>query len=185
MLVTNFQIHKDLPFGEYQKLPGNSFSSIKHDGREFETTSKMILGTQVHQYLLEPHKFTGDIRIVKPMATALIRCLGALWQYLDYEISVTCNFEHEGFVFPYRGRIDAGIRRKIIIDFKIGENVRKSMEHFDYPTQLSGYAIAYEAPLALIIAMNPKKLQLPPDIIPVHISDEFWKNQILLKGEVV
>ena len=183
MTAADIKIYQDIPFDEYLKLPGYSYSGIKHDGKEFAPSRKMIIGTMVHQYLNEPHRFNGDIRIVKPIATAIIKTLGPLYKHLQYETSICCNFCHHGIIMKYRGRIDAGIRNRIVIDFKIGKDVESSKAFFGYDDQLSGYATAYNAPLALIVACNPEAREPVATVIPVTISHKFWEAQVLLKGE--
>jgi hypothetical protein len=179
MTATNIITHENMPFEDYLALPGNSFSGLKHS-QPFEPTPKMRLGTACHNYLMTPQSFVGNLHIVKPLAMALRDVLGSIWHYLKFEVSTTADFEHEGFKMPYKGRIDAGIRNKIVIDFKVGENIKKSMDLFKYPEQLTGYSVAFNADAAFIIAISPKGGK--PDIIPVEFNHGWWEEQVLMKG---
>jgi hypothetical protein len=185
MTVTSLILHDNLSFADYTKLPGHSYSSIKADGREINPTPKMITGTMIHQYLLEPAKFTGDIKVVKPIATAIIKTLGPLYKHLRYEMSVSCSMAYNGFKMAYRGRVDAGIPKRIVIDFKFGEDIEKSKGFFGYDDQVSGYAMALEASVALLIGGNPYKRVPDIKVICVDIRSAFWEQQILLRGEAV
>lgn len=184
MTASNLIIHRDLTFEQYLQMPGNSFSGLKANGKVFTPTIKMRLGTQVHQYLTDETAFTGDVRIIKPLAMALKSAIGSLWEHLQHRICVTCDFEHENFVMPYKGEIDSGIVGRIVLDYKIGERVRRSMDYFGYKNQLAGYATAINAPLALIIAINPKEYNPKPDIIPVNIDTSWWCEKVLLNGQI-
>lgn len=182
MTISNRQYHNCPTFDDYLKLPGNSFSSLR--GFNGTTTEKMRLGTSVHQYLTDPAAFKGDlrIRIIKPLAMTLKAMVGDLWEYLEHRICVTADFEHEGFVLKYRGELDSGIKGKIVIDYKIGENVRKSMNFFAYPDQLSGYAAGIDARHAFLIGINPKTFKT--DVIQIVPDWTWWESQIVLKGEM-
>ncbi len=184
MTASNLTIHDPMDFSDYLQMPGYSYSGIKHEGREFVPTQKMITGTSVHQYLLEPHKFTGNIKIVKPIAAATIKTLGPLYKHLQYEMSISCILEHAGLKMPFKGRIDAMIPGRIVIDFKIGKNIQASKAFFGYDDQASGYAISTGAPVAFLIACNPEEKHPVAQVIPVNINHEFWNTQILLKGEL-
>jgi hypothetical protein len=185
MTSSNLRIYHNLTFAEYQRLDGHSYSQIKADGREFEPTVKMIKGTLVHRYLCEPQNFEGDISLIKPLALALKSVFGDLWEHLQHEASVTCDMEHEGFTMPYRGKIDSFIKNKLVIDYKVGEKVRKSMDWFGYKHQVNGYGCSVNAGQRYLIAINPKDKRPVPDIIPVALDHSWWEEQIFLKGRVL
>lgn len=177
---------KNIPFDDYLKIPGTSYSDIKNEGKEFKAPSqKMQLGTNVHNYLLTPQEYMQeDARIVKPIALALKNQLGDLLPYLWPELVVTCNFVQSGFNMLYRGRIDLGIPDRLVIDIKVTEMpIRKGIEYFGYDRQQSGYAIGIGAKVALIVAINPKTLRI--EIVNIPIKSDWWENQIIQKGEPI
>lgn len=181
MKITDLTIHEGLTFEQYKALPGYNYSSL--NGHEREPSQKMQLGTQVHSYILEPQHFKGDIRIVKPLANAVLQVIGrSLFSYLIPEGVITCRMHHEGLEMVYKGRADLLLPGKIVVDLKIGEDVRKSMDYFNYPDAISGYALSTHTPTALIIAIHPKTCKA--DVIPVKIKPDYWQQQILLKGEL-
>lgn len=184
MTFSDRKIH-DIPFEEYLALAGYSYSGIKNDGVDFTPTAKMQLGTDVHNYLLTPEVYQHEnIRIVKPLAIALKEKLGALHKFLLPERAVTCNFHSEGFTMPYKGRVDLGIPKRIIIDIKVTEmDIYKFVQYFGTGFQLSGYALGFEASLALIVSINPKTLKTKITNIP--ITSDWWQNQVIQKGTVI
>jgi len=186
MIIQNRTILKSIPFEDYLKMPGVSYSDIKNAGKEFkQPTGKMQLGTNVHNYLLTPHEYNhADVAIVRPIALALKKQLGDLLPYLWPELVVTCNFIHNGFNMLYRGRIDLGIPGRLVIDIKVTEMpIRKGIEYFGYDKQQSGYGMGIDAKVALIIAIHPISFRI--DIVNIPINSEWWENQVIQKGEPV
>jgi hypothetical protein len=189
MEVKNVQLHRNIPFDQYLVMPGLSFSTIKMDGKDWKPPSpKMQLGTFVHAYINEPDKYNYDnIDVVRPAAIALKKELGALINYMEPEIVVTADFLHQGFILKYKGRIDNGIFKRIVVDFKVSSMpLQKSVPYFDYENQLSGYALGFLAKVAVIIRVDPEscKGNRTPitQIYNVPIKDDWWNYQILQKG---
>lgn len=185
MIVQNRQILHDVPFEQYLLLPGWSHSKIKSDGRTWAPpTDKMLLGTAVHQYLLEPEKYNHtNIVIVKPAAIALKNVVGVLWEYAETELVVTADFIHNGFLLNYVGRVDLGVKKKLLIDFKVSEvPLAVSIKRFGYDDQLNGYGEAYDVPHRFIIRINPKRPSDKPEIHKVPLDLKFWEYHIASKG---
>lgn len=180
--VSNIKLHESLAFEDYLKMPGKSFSGIKNEGIQFNApTKKMQLGTNVHNYILTPAEYKHEnIEIVKPLALKVKEVLGPLLKYLKPELAVTAEFEHEGFVLPYKGRLDLCLPGRIVIDLKITENL--NLSYFGYGDQLSGYSLATYARQSIIIAINPKTKATR--VVNVPISDLWWKEQIKRLGHV-
>lgn len=171
------------PFEDYLKLPGHSFSSIKNEGVEFSAPSKkMILGTHVHNYLLESEKYTyEDIEIVRPVAMELKRVIGPLFTHLLPEVAVTAEFLFEGLVMSYKGRGDLVFPGHVLIDIKVSEMpLHKSLEYFRYDRQVSGYAKGFDCRAAFIIQINPKTKKVT--IYNVPLSFDWWEKQVLRLG---
>jgi hypothetical protein len=103
MQVKNIQLYKGIDFDNYQAKEGHSYSSIKNSDTEpFKQTYKMQLGTEVHNYLLEPATYKHERReLIEPIARAAYDVIGHALPFLDTELSVTADFEHEGFIMPY------------------------------------------------------------------------------------
>lgn len=189
--VRNRQVYRGITFDEYQALPGWSHSAIRQDGRVDikPPTGKMLLGSAVHQYLLEPEKYNHEnINIVKPVAAKLKQVLGPLLKYCEPELSVTADFVVNGLVMGYRGRIDLGILKRLVVDIKVSPVPLKiSKERYDYDSQQSGYALAIEAGAAIILRIDPNSCQ--PGKVPiietynVPISADWWKWQTVQKGK--
>lgn len=181
--VRNLKIYRNLQFEEYLKLPGESFSGIRSDGKDFKNeTKKMRLGTLVHRYLLTPEEYDGEqIEIVRPLAIAVKQKISILIDFCEPEISFTCDFVFNGMSMPYRGRADLGIMERLILDLKVSEMpLKKAVDYFRYDYQQSGYAIAFGASLAIIISIHPKLKHISTYNVP--ISHLWWEHQILQRG---
>lgn len=178
--VENLKFYEGVPFEEYLKMPGYSYSWIKSGGQHFKPTSKMNLGSQVDDYLNYQSSFDGDIELIKPTAQVLRQASGDLYPYLKKQLSITADFIYEDILFQYKGRIDWGIYKMIVIDTKVAEDINKTIYYFDYPSQISGYCLALSAPVGIIIAVNPKTKEVTYLNIPIR--DYWWRHKILKYG---
>lgn len=182
MVTVSSKAYHSLPFEDYLKMPGYSFSGLSKRGAIIEPTEKMKLGTRVHNYLLDAADFDyEDLRIVKPLAIAVKRVLGDSFRLLKTEMAVTANMEHEGFRLSYKGRLDMHYPGVIVVDLKISEN--KNVDFFGYVDQVSGYCMADESPRGVIVKLHPKTLETT--IINAPITTRWWEHQIKTKGEVI
>jgi len=86
MQVTNIQMYKNIPFDSYQAKEGHSYSSIKNNDTEpFKQTYKMQLGTEVHNYLLEPATYKHERReLIEPIARAAYDVIGTLLPFQKF-----------------------------------------------------------------------------------------------------
>jgi hypothetical protein len=180
MQIKNFKKHPGISFEEYRALPGLSYSGIKKG--DFVPTKKMMLGTAVHNYILEPDKYNGANReIVIPIARIILAQIGELVKHMETELSVTCNMEHEGLSMQYKGRIDMIRPGKLLIDLKISEiPLGRSIDHFGYGEQLTGYCLATNTPVGIIVRVCPKTLKTEKAMI--RQNPAFWERQICKFG---
>ena len=187
MQVNNLHVYRDMPFDEYLKLDAISYSTIKSKffGADISTL-KMRIGTLVHQYLFEPEKYDHNNqhnKIIKIMALEVKSILGAAFDGFECEIGITAAFLHEGFELNYKGRIDMVRLGKIVLDLKVSEvELKNSIPFFGYDKQLSGYSLATDAKMQMIIRINPKTNKIEFKSLP--ISDDWWNQQILRFGKV-
>jgi hypothetical protein len=184
MICCNQKIHT-LTFEEYLGLPGCSFSGIRNEGTEPFSSKKMQLGTDVHNYLLTPELYSHEnVALVKPIALALKQAIGPLFAYLQPEMAVTANFVAQGFTMPYKGRIDLGIPKRIVVDIKVSEmDISKGVSWFGYDKQLSGYSIAIGAKAAIIVSVNPKTFKTKITNIPIDAA--WWEYQVIQRGNIL
>jgi hypothetical protein len=183
MQVKNIQLHKGIDFDSYQAKEGHSYSSIKNsDAEPFKQTYKMQLGTEVHNYLLDPAFYHHEQRgIIVPIAKAAYDIIGNPLPFLDTELSVTADFEHEGFTMPYRGRVDMVRCGKVVVDLKISEMpLAKSIPYFGYDKQITGYCLATQCNVGIIIRVNPKTRQTERVVIKQDVS--WWEQKVLELG---
>lgn len=179
MQVKNIKFYHDLDFAMYRALPGMSYSGIK--GGAVVTTDKMRLGTDVHQYLLEPSLYHHENRdIVKPIAEVIKAEIGDAFAYCKKEMSLSAEFHNNGNIFAYKGRIDMMLP-KMIIDLKVSSTpLDKSIEFFGYDKQVNGYMLATSSPHGIIIRVCPKTRKVEKKIIKKDIS--FWEWMCELHG---
>ena len=174
------KVHPGISFEEYRALPGLSYSGIKNG--DFVPTKKMMLGTAVHNYILEPDKYNGANRdVVVPIARVILSQLGELAKHMQTELSVTCNMKYEGFAMAYKGRIDMIRPGKLIIDLKISEiPLNRSVPFFGYANQLTGYCLATNTPAALILRVCPKTYKVEKTMIRKNVA--WWEYKVLEYG---
>ncbi|TAN17211.1 MAG: hypothetical protein EPN37_07090 [Chitinophagaceae bacterium] len=194
MMVRNVQLLKGVPFDDYLKLPGWSYSGIK--GTKIEPTPKMGIGTAVHNYLLTPNEFNHDNSLVPALAIELKKILGPLLPFCTPELAVICDLIHEDMIMPYKGRIDLAVvfekignPLNLVIDIKITElDTRKGIDFFGYDKQLNGYSLAIGAARRVIVSVNPNKLakrQVATQVIPIARDIRFWEQAVLKLGKPI
>ena len=176
------QLFENIPFEDYLKMPGYSYSYLKGSKNLPDSpTENMLLGTAVHNYLLEPHKFDHTSANAKAIAMALKPMIAPVLPHAKSELSVTGLMLYEGFSMPYKGRVDIAIPGKLVIDIKVTTiDIRKAIDFFGYHHQVSGYAYAIGATKAFIVAINSrtKKTQ----VVAIHITPDFWQKKIIQNG---
>ena len=182
MTISNLVIHEKLPFEDYRQLSGMSFSGTK-TFTPIVPTFKMKLGTALDQYLTEPEKYDGfEYDMIRKAAPLVRQKMGGLWNKLEKQLSYTCTMKYKDFELLHKGRPDFCIPGKIVIDLKYVED-KAAIERFDYPSQLSGYSLSLNCPMAFILEMSRKRNEAK--LIACRISSEFWERQILLRGNMV
>lgn len=181
MQVKNVQFYEDMPFEDYLKLPGTSFSGLKSNREIIEPTPKMQFGTAVHNYLLEPEKHKHTSKAVREAALRLKELLAPVLPYCKMELGVTADFIHEGFVLKYKGRIDLCVPGQMVIDLKVtSAPIGRVMEYFNYPAQIRGYALAISAATNFLCYTSNSR----PDagLIRILPSSTYWEEKVLQYG---
>ena len=162
-------------------MTGYSYSGISKSA-SFKPSEKMRLGTAVHNYLLEPESYNHENReIVIPLANAVRAELGGLLPFLDTELSVYAEFENNGLILPYKGRVDMVRTGKIVLDLKVSQvPLRNSIAFFGYGNQVNGYMAATMCDHGMIIRIDPKTSKVEKKMIPKDHS--WWEDQITRLG---
>lgn len=195
MVASNINIYRGVDFAMYQSLPGTSFSDIRHGDKEdgFTPSEKMLLGSEIDSFLFTPAKYTPsgkfDPRLIRGCARSVKEQFGAAWVNLEFQLSVTADFEFEGMVMPFRGRPDGILRGLskiyspntggVTVDLKVSEKV--AIEHMNYAEQLTGYSIAFGNTRNLILSINPKTFKTTWHPVPMRIA--WWEKQVLMRGK--
>lgn len=183
MQITQVKYYHDLPFEDYLKLPGTSYSSIK--GFQGEPTEGMKLGTRVHAYLNEPATYDWQqAEVVIPIAKGLRNYLGDAFKYFDKEVAFTSIFEHNGMRLAYKGRADMIKIGRVVLDIKVlSGRLAPSIERFGYDRQISGYCLATGCSAGLIVAYN--KWDKKVETRYINPDATFWEYQCVKRGEPV
>ena len=181
MFVKNVNYYDKLSFAEYLAMPGVSYSGIKGD---IPASAGMSLGTNVHQYILEPEKYLWDnVSIVKPIAAALRTYLGQAINHLEKETAFTADFHYNGLVMSYKGRADLLKAGRIVVDIKVlSGSLAPSIARFGYDKQISGYCLATSSPMGLIIAFNRARKVVEHTIIKPDAA--FWEYQTIQRCQI-
>lgn len=177
MITIKNQIIHNIPFSEYLRLPGQSYSGLKP---MISTTPSMALGTKVHAHVLDGED--ADDAATYEIGKVLMAEFGSLVSIARKEISYSCEMHHEGTVLDYKGRIDIKIL-DTIIDLKIlSQPIKGSIRIFGYDKQISGYMLASNATQGFIIAYN--KVSKKCEVEKITPDYEFWKKIIKQYGKV-
>lgn len=174
-----------MPFEDYIKLPGASYSGIKYyerGGARADVTDKMRFGSLVDAYLFEPDKYNGEqYDLVRPVAVAAVQHLGAAIRLGRRQLVVTCTMIHGGFKLRYKGRVDLFVGG-VVIDYKVSDMpLLSAIHHFGYNNQVNGYAIPLQAKTSIIFSISPK----PPyrvQMQPIPNSLIYWQQAVLKYG---
>jgi hypothetical protein len=181
MQILNIKYYRDLPFEDYLKMSGTSFSGIK--GFSGPTTQGMQLGTRVHNYLNEPETYDWQqAELVIPIAKYLRMYLGDAFHFLEKEVAFTADFVHNGMRLRYKGRGDMLKIGRLVVDIKVlAGSLESAIERFGYANQVSGYCLGTSSPMGLIIAYN--KLKKKVEVKAIKPDENFWEYQVVRLGE--
>lgn len=188
MIITNIKLYENMSFADYLALPGLSYSGTKGDGTPIVETEKMRFGSLVDCYLFEPAKYNGDkYTLVKPVAKAVHDILGPIIKHGKPQLVVTCTMIFGGLYVNYKGRIDlfSPVGGRIVFDLKCSEikDLTQAINFFGYNHQLNGYALAAQAPVSMIISINPKTFHIQKQAIPTRC--DWWENKVLQYGQPI
>jgi hypothetical protein len=182
MIATNVKVFEKIPFSEYKNLPGHSFSSIRSENENIKVTEKMAFGQRADAYLFTPYEYDGvDISLIRPVVIELKKLLGEAIIYGKPQLSVTCDFIHNGFILQYKGRADLKIH-DLILDLKVSElDTMNAIKHFRYDWQIGGYMKAFGCKRGMILSINPRTLKVTT--IPINPSFDWWEYNIIKYGK--
>lgn len=200
MQIRNVQVLAGIPFEDYLKMPGLSFSGVRSDGTIIEETEKMRFGSNVDAYLFEPQVYSGaQYKLVKPVAAVVKEKLGTMLVTGARQVVITCKMTHRGVELDYKGRADlltgGGVLVNngiitinkslgvIVIDMKVSElPLLSAINFFGYNHQVNGYALPVGADVSVIVSVNPKTYKVSTQAIPTKA--DFWEKIVLQYGSV-
>lgn len=189
---SNIKRFDNIPFEDYLKTPGYSYSFLKREINgsipEFKMSDKVELGSLVDAILTQPDKidiYSPQLKIAEKIADCLMVNFGSYIQHFESQVSMTCDMEYSGLKMPFRGRLDWGLKDIAVIDLKVtsSTNFRSVINHMGYDNQLFGYCGAYGVKLGYILIYSSATDKY--DLIQMPLNgEEFWKEKILKFGTV-
>lgn len=188
----NRKRYDNVPFEQYLKVPGYSYSFLKREKNgitpEFKMTDKVELGSLVDAILTQPDKidiYSPQLKLAEKIASIITDNFGSYIQHFESQVSLTCDMEYNGLKMPFRGRLDWGLKDIAVIDLKVtaATNFRQLIDHMQYDNQLFGYCGAYGVKLGYILIYSSKSEKY--DLIQMPLNGgQFWKEKILKFGSV-
>lgn len=189
---SNIKRFDNIPFEDYLKTPGYSYSFLKREingsSPEFKMSDKVELGSLVDAILTQPDKvdiYSPQLKRAEKIADCLMVNFGSYIQHFESQVSMSCDMEFSGLKMPFRGRLDWGLRNIAVIDLKVtsATNFRAVIDHMGYDNQLFGYCGAYGVKLGYILIYSSKSDKY--DLIQMPLNgEEFWKEKIMKFGSV-
>ncbi len=189
---TNKKRYNNVPFDEYLKVGGYSYSFLKREQQgsvaPFISTKKVELGKLVDAILTQPDDidiYSPLLKIAEQISNCLLDNFGDSIKHFESQVSLTCDMEYSGLKMPFRGRLDWGLKDVAVIDLKVTaeKNLRNVINHMGYDNQLFGYCGAYSVKLGYILIYSSTTNKY--DLIQMPLNGEqFWKEKILKFGSV-
>lgn len=199
---TNITRHDNMPFDEYLKLPGYSFSFLKGERNGIALpvveTENIRIGKLVDAILTSPE----DVDIMSPlypMCKDIARRIKEKFPFIEHfkkQVSYTGKVSDGTFSMPVKGRLDYLFEASMnwVIDLKItkSKDVKALVEFMGYEKQLyhyCGLAGAQQAKLMIYSIPNKDASLLPYGKIPGQSSWKpetiaFWQEKIQMFGSV-
>jgi hypothetical protein len=176
-----------MPFDEYLKLPGYSFSFLKRErsgfAEDMAPTAKIEVGKLVDAILCEPATVRMDhplYPIAKAIAFILQQQFGPLLARMRKQTSYTCLFTANGWSMPFRGRPDFELPVRAIVDLKITseKKILPLIEYMQYWDQQYGYAKAAGVPKRYILIYSRPNKEAILLAQPMTDHNDWWAERI-------
>lgn len=195
---SDIQRYENMPWQDYVKLPGYSFSYLKREVQgvspAFTPSNKVLRGSLVDAILMQQDDV--DMRSAlfpeaKIIASALIAEFGEIICCFTSQDSYTGTLSYAGLRMPVKGRLDwrlqvAG-KTKAVIDLKITEatNIKELIKFMKYDAQQNNYMGLSQGTRAYILPYNPKlKKVLSIEPLEYDENNSFWIEKVLKFGKV-
>ena len=193
----------DLPFEQYLQVKVDSFSSLKQKGKsDFIPTKKVYIGKLVDDILtnkgLESNLLNPLYSIAKDIADRMRSDLGEqIFKFLQFQNSYFGDIEFEGFRLSVKGRLDAEIGKKAIVDFKVTDLVKnkedclKLVQFMGYERQLFHYGNLAGGNRAHYLFIYSKKARKTFFLKVLTTEDSiascrnWWEERVLTYGKLI
>lgn len=186
-----------IPFDEYQRLGGYSYSFLKREvngvAPEFIGSDKVRLGSLVDAILTQDDRIDYDdpqLDRAMKIAIEIKDKFGDLIKLFVPQVSYTAVSEFSGFKMPVKGRLDWELPKHAVIDLKVTEaktdrEFATLISHMGYDHQLFNYCGMSKVNKGYLMPYSTTaKKCLSVVGIDFGPSDPFWEDKILKFGKV-
>jgi hypothetical protein len=187
--VTNRQRYVGIPFEDYLRLPGYSFSFLNKEmygvAPEVIETAAMRRGTLVDGILTQPDQVNIHDEQYNEARMIAYHITKTLPMNLYPQISYTANFTFNGITLPVRGRLDFELPNEVVLDLKVTnqKNLDNTIRYMNYESQLTGYALMNGAKSGYIAAYVVPLKVVSLRRMDLNAGMDFWKRKIMKYGE--
>lgn len=186
-----------IPFDDYQKLGGYSYSFLKREvngvSPEFIGSDKVRLGSLVDAILTQDDRIDYDDpqmdRAMK-IAIEIKDKFGDIIKLFIPQVSYTAVAEFSGFKMPVTGRLDWELPNHAVIDLKVtgaktDREFTNLIAHMGYDHQLFGYCGMSKVKRGYLMPYSTTaKKCLSVVGLDFGDTDKFWEEKILKWGSV-
>ncbi len=195
MMITISKVRQylNVPFEDYQKLPGKSTSFLKSEKNgvkpEFIMTDKVRVGSLVDAILTEPKKADMGSPLypfAKSIAHTLKENFGDMITSFLPQVSYTGLLSYGEFNLPVRGRLDYEFTKFAVIDLKVtyAKDIDALIEFMKYKEQMNLYCKFLGVTKAYLFIYCVPTKRCFVHYIDCSVHSEWWADKITSFGTI-
>lgn len=194
IVFSDIKMFLGLPFKDYLKLDGFSYSWLRREQNGITTELDMTEGIELGKLVDAIRTSPNEADIIHPLypeakmiAYELSKSFGKLTKHFECQTSFTANATFNGFVLPVRGRTDYFMKDVAVLDLKCtkSKNIRSVIEYMKYKEQIWLYAkLAQVSKGYLLVHSVPLK---KTELIKIDCRsdhNDFFAEKIISFGKV-
>ncbi len=202
IIYSKIEKWSSLSFEQYLQIDGHSHSSLKNqkDGiqKEFKITDKIIVGKLVDDIITNKSENIDITHHLYKAAKDIAMCMKSelgesLLKLLKFQLSYSAFMSFEEFKMRIKGRPDAELGQKAVIDFKVNNSCKsiqdciKLIEFMGYDNQVYNYKRLGRQENAFIFMYSTvvKKtffLKRLGSQLDMDLAENWWINKIIENG---
>lgn len=191
--ISSVQQYLNVPFEDYQKLPGLSTSFLKSEKNgikpEFIMTDKVRVGSLVDAILTEPAKADMGSELypyAKKIAYKIKEDFGDMIPSFLAQVSYTGYLHYGEFNLPVRGRLDYAFPKFAVIDLKVtyAKDIEALIKFMHYEEQMNLYCKFLGVTNAYLFVYCVPTGKCSVHHIDCSVHSEWWAEKIINFGSV-